>query len=162
MDNISPRDKSKNVCWLMMSCSCGHEPGRGAAQSGERARGCTWISQRALSAFGEINYTLSKLRFLPEDLNRTRASCTGSSPMSCDSVFARRRPLPRRRRSLFATFLHRLQFSREQFIIICWRNCLECRSFDQVVFSALHLFCVCAALLPQSHYLGTAGDASTL
>lgn len=41
---------------------------------------------------------------------------------------------------LFATFLHSLQFSGEQFIIICWRNRLECRSFDHNVFSALHLF----------------------
>lgn len=63
---------------------------------------------------------------------------------------------------LFATFLHSLQFSGEQFIIICWRNRLECRSFDPVVFSALHLFRISATLLPRSHYLGTAGDASTL
>lgn len=56
------------------------------------------------------------------------------------SLAAGRRPLPRSSRSLFATFLHSLQFSGEQFIIICWRNCLECRSFDHVVLSALHLF----------------------
>lgn len=125
----------------------------GAASLGEKqtstVQGIPRITQDALAAFGEINYTLSKLWSLLYDLNRW-GLLHRIIPMSSDTVSApwctpvlslflspalSSLPLP----SQFATLVSGLQLCRDPFIIICRHICLELLSFDPVVYFVLYI-----------------------